>query len=264
MQGEQLSADEDTGETPGRISQFAAEYLQTVGALLQRVRDEQLPNVEVAAERIADCIISGGLWHVFGSGHSQLLAAELFYRAGGLVPVNAILDLPLSVMMHARRSTWLERVPGYAEQLLQDEPVNTGDVMLVISNSGRNAVPIEMALAAKARGATVLALTSVDFSRRVSSRHPSGRKLLDCADLVFDNYGVDGDAAVRIPGCPTAVSATSTVIGSALLQALVAATVAELERRGHSAPVWRSANGETGEHSNAAYLAEYQGLIKRL
>lgn len=246
------------------MSNYAAEYLNTVTALLQRVHDEQLPTLNAAATRIAECISTGGLWHVFGTGHSQLLAAELFYRAGGLVPVNAILDLPLSVMVNARRSTWLERVPGYAEQLLQDEPVHAGDVVLVISNSGRNAVPIEVALAAKARGATVLALTSIQFSRRVGSRHPSGKKLLDCADLVFDNYGVDGDAAVRIPGCPSAVSATSTVVGSALLQALAAATVAELQRRGHPAPVWQSANGEAGDLSNAAYIAQYQGRIKRL
>lgn len=246
------------------MSDYAAEYLNTVSALLRRVHDEQLPTVNAAAGTIADCIIAGGLWHVFGSGHSQLLAAEVFYRAGGLVPVNAILDVPLSVMVNARRSTWLERVPGYAEQLLQDEPVQAGDVVLVISNSGRNTVPIELALAAKARGATVLALTSVQFSRRVTSRHPSGSKLLDCADLVFDNYGADGDAAVQIPGCPSAVSATSTVVGSALLQALATATVAELVARGHSAPVWQSANGETGELSNAAFHAQYHGRIKRL
>lgn len=246
------------------MSQFAAGYLNTVSALLQRVRDEQMPTLDAAATLIADCIVSDSLWHVFGSGHSQLLAAELFYRAGGLVPVNAILDLPLSVMVNARRSTWLERVPGYAEQLLQDEPLRAGDVMLVISNSGRNAVPIEVALAARARGAAVLALTSVQFSRRVDSRHPSGKKLLDCADLVFDNYGVDGDAAVQIPGCPSAVSATSTVVGSALLEALVAATVAELQRRGHPAPIWQSANGEAGEQRNAAFIAQYQGRIKRL
>lgn len=243
---------------------YGAEYLETVGALLSRVRDEQLPTLDSAAARIADCIVGGGLWHVFGTGHSQLLAAELFYRAGGLVPVNAILDLPLSVMTAARRSTWLERVPGYAEQLLQDEPLQSGDVMLVISNSGRNAVPIEVALAAKARGATVLALTSVRFSGSVSSRHPSGKRLLDCADLVFDNYGADGDAAVQIPGCPSAVSATSTVVGSAILQALAAVTVAELQRRGHSAPVWHSANGDAGEDSNAAHLAAYQARVKRL
>jgi uncharacterized phosphosugar-binding protein len=161
------------------MSPFAAEYLNTVGSLLQRVHDEQLPTLNAAAARIAECIISDGLWHVFGTGHSQLLAAELFYRAGGLVPVNAILDLPLSVMVNARRSTWLERVPGYGEQVLEDEPVQAGDVVLVISNSGRNAVPIDVALAAKARGATVLALTSVQFSRSVSSRHSSGKKLLD-------------------------------------------------------------------------------------
>lgn len=246
------------------MSQYAAEYLDTVSALLQRVRDEQLPTLDAAAAQIADCIITGGLWHVFGSGHSQLLAAELFYRAGGLVPVNAILDVPLSVMVNARRSTWLERMPGYAEQILQDEPVRAGDVVLVISNSGRNAVPIEVALAARDRGATVLALTSVQFSRRVSSRHPSGKKLLDCAELVFDNYGVDGDAAVQVPGCPSAVSATSTVVGSALLQALSAATVSALQRRGHAAPLWQSANGDAGEHSNATHVAEYQGRIKRL
>lgn len=246
------------------MSEYAAEYLHTVGALLQRVHDEQMPTLNAAAALIAECISAGGLWHVFGSGHSQLLAAELFYRAGGLVPVNAILDLPLSVMVNARRSTWLERVPGYAEQVLQDEPLQAGDVVLVISNSGRNAVPIEVALTAKAHGATVLALTSVQFSRGVSSRHPSGKKLLDCADLVFDNYGVDGDAAVQIPGCPSAVSATSTVVGAALLQALAAATVAELQRGGHPAPVWLSANGDAGEHSNAAHIAQYQGRIKRL
>ncbi|MCB0923841.1 MAG: SIS domain-containing protein [Mycobacterium sp.] len=246
------------------MSEYATEYLHTVGALLQRVQDEQLPVLNAAAALIADCIGDGGLWHVFGSGHSQLLAAELFYRAGGLVPVNAILDLPLSVMVNARRSTWLERVPGYAEQVLQDEPLRAGDVVLVISNSGRNAVPIEVALVAKAHGATVLALTSVQFSRRVSSRHPSGKKLLDCAELVFDNYGVDGDAAVQIPGCPSAVSATSTVVGAALLQALAAATVAELQRRGHPAPVWHSANGDTGERSNAAQIARYRDRIKRL
>lgn len=246
------------------MSNFAAEYLNTVGALIQRVHDEQLPTIEAAAGRIADCIAAGGLWHVFGTGHSQLLAAELFYRAGGLVPVNAILDLPLSVMVSARRSTWLERVPGYAEELLADEPVRAGDVMLVISNSGRNAVPIEVAMAAHERGATVFALTSVQFSRGIGSRHPSGKKLLDCAELVFDNYGVDGDAAVRIPGCPSAVSATSTAVGSALLQALVAATVGELQRRGHRAPIWQSANGEVGQQSNAAYVAEYRSRIKRL
>lgn len=246
------------------MSDYAAEYLDTVSALVQRVHDEQLPTLNDAATRIADCIIAGGLWHVFGSGHSQLLAAELFYRAGGLVPVNAILDLPLSVMVNARRSTWLERVPGYAEQLLADEPLQSGDVVLVISNSGRNAVPIEVALTARARGATVLALTSVQFSGHVSSRHPSGKKLFDCADLVFDNYGVDGDAKVQIPGCPSAVSATSTVVGSALLQALVAATVAELLRRGHPAPVWHSANGDLGEQSNAEFIARYRGRIKRL
>lgn len=246
------------------MSRYAAQYLQTVGALLQRVHDEQLPALNAAATRLADCIIGGGLWHVFGSGHSQLLAAELFYRAGGLVPVNAILDLPLSVMVNARRSTWLERIPGYAEQLLQDEPIQAGDVMLVISNSGRNAVPIEMALAATARGATVLALTSVQFSRSVSSRHPSGKKLLDCAEVVLDNYGVDGDAAVHIPGCSGAVSATSTVVGSALLQALVAATADELQRRGHPAPVWHSANSDAGAQSNAELIARYRSRIKRL
>jgi len=82
--------------------------------------------------------------------------------------------------------------------------------------------------------------------------------------MVFDNYGADGDAAVQIPGCLTAVSATSTVVGGALLQALAAATAAELQRRGHSAPVWHSANGEAGERGNAAHIARYRGRIKRL
>ncbi|WP_081687014.1 sugar isomerase domain-containing protein [Chitinilyticum litopenaei] len=245
-------------------SPFAADYLQAVITLIQRVHDEQLPQLQDAAVRIADSLAAGGLLHVFGSGHSQLLAAELFYRAGGLVPVNAILDLPLSVMVAARRSTWLERVPGYAGQLLQDEPVRAGDVVIVISNSGRNAVPIEMALGARERGATVIALTSVRFSQTVASRHASGQRLLDVADVVFDNYGADGDALITIPGCPTPVSASSTVVGSALLQALATATIAELAARGSTPPVWQSANGNAGDTENAAHIEALRGRIRRL
>ncbi|QLI81568.1 SIS domain-containing protein [Chitinibacter fontanus] len=246
------------------MSQYAADYLHKVIALITRVHDEQLPQLNQAAVHIADTLQAGGLLHVFGSGHSQLLAAELFYRAGGLVPVNAILDLPLSVMQAARRSTWLERVPGYAAQLLQDEPVRAGDTLIVISNSGRNAVPIEMALAAKAQGATVIALTSLSFSQSISSRHSSGQRLFEVADLVLDNYGVDGDALVAVPGCPVKVSASSTAVGSALLQAVAAATVAELAARGIEAPVWQSANGDEGEARNAAHWQAMHQRIKRL
>lgn len=246
------------------MSQYAADYLQQVIALIQRVHDEQLPQLNQAAQLIANTLQAGRLLHVFGSGHSQLLAAELFYRAGGLVPVNAILDLPLSVLQAARRSTWLERVPGYAAQLLQDEPLRAGDTIIVISNSGRNAVPIEIAQTAKAQGATVIVLTSLAFSRSLSSRHSSGQRLFEVADLVLDNYGVDGDAMVSVPGLAVKVSASSTAVGSALLQAVAAATVAELAARGIEAPVWQSANGDAGEARNAAHWAAMHTKIKRL
>ncbi|QLG88982.1 SIS domain-containing protein [Chitinibacter bivalviorum] len=246
------------------MSQYAAEYLSKVGALIQRVHDEQISQLQTAAMRIADTLQAGGLLHVFGSGHSQLLAAELFYRAGGLVPVNAILDLPLSVMQAARRSTWLERVPGYAAQLLQDEPLAAGDVIIVISNSGRNAVPIEIAQTAKAQGVYVIALTSLAFSRCMSSRHASGKRLFEVADLVLDNYGDNGDALIAIPGSTSKVAASSTAVGSALLQALVAATVGELASRDIDPPVWQSANGDAGEARNAAHWDAMHTRIKRL
>ncbi|HUC14112.1 MAG TPA: sugar isomerase domain-containing protein, partial [Acidimicrobiales bacterium] len=160
-------------------------YLSTVRALLEELGDEE-DAMMLAAQWCADAITGGGLVHVFGAGHSHMAAEEAFYRAGGLVPVNAVLVDWLMLHQGSRRASLLERQPGLGELIVSTEPVEAGDVFFVVSNSGRNPVPVEVAEAAKSRGAKVVALTSRQHSAAVAARGGRGVKLADIADLVID------------------------------------------------------------------------------
>src|SRR5512141_763640 len=152
-------------------------YFDLLRNLLTEIESINAAAMEQAAEAVADCLQRGGLLHTFGTGHGHILAEELFYRAGGLVPVNANLDPVLMLHLSALGSTQLERLSGYADVVLSRYEVHTGDVILIASNSGRNSVPVEMAIAAKARGLTVIALTSLTHSKSQPSRHPGGKRL---------------------------------------------------------------------------------------
>ena len=135
------------------------EYFTLLGGLLSRIEVEQTHSIRSAGEMVADSIAQGGILHTFGSGHSHMIAEEAFFRAGGLAPVNVILDERLVFLKGAAESTRAERESGYADVLLEREDIRAHDVAIVISNSGRNAVPIEMALGMKARGVNVIAIT---------------------------------------------------------------------------------------------------------
>jgi len=186
----------------------------------------------------------------------------LFYRAGGLVRAVPVLDEDLMLHRSASSSSGFERETGRAKNLLSRYAVGAGDVLIVISNSGRNAVPIELALGGRSRGATVIVLTSLQHSLAHSSRHSSGKRLMDVADVVLDNGGVEGDATIEVaPG--VVMGATSTAVGAALLQALAAEAAFRAARAGWKPEVYRSSNGG-GEEQNARYLAEYRGVIPHL
>ncbi len=165
---------------------LANDYLVNVQELVKTIQETQMDAIQTAAEWITESLEAGGVFHAFGSGHSHIIAIEAHHRAGGLVPMQPIND---------PAEGKAERLEGYAAILLNQYDVREGEVLLISSNSGINAVPIEMALEAKARGLKVVAITSMAHTQAGSARHSSGKKLYQVADLVIDNCGIMGDAS---------------------------------------------------------------------
>lgn len=220
----------------------AEEFLGKAMELAGRAVETQLPAVREAAGVVADALGGGKTFWVFGTGHSHVIAEELYGRAGGLASVRAVLEPGLMLHEGLLKSSLLERLGGLADVLLQVNEVAAGDVVLVVSNSGRNAVPVEFAIGARAAGAKVIALTSLAHSETVESRAPGGRRLFEVADVVIDNCGVPGDALIEVDGSPERTGSTSTVVGALLAQALVVEVVTLLAERGHTPDVLRSLN----------------------
>lgn len=218
----------------------AETYMTSALSIAADAAKSQLARVKEAASAVADSIGAGGKLWVFGTGHSHLLAEELYGRAGGLVDVHAILEPAMMLHEGLAKSSQLERLTGLAEVLLATHPVAAGDCVIVISNSGRNAVPVEFAQGAKDRGATVIALTSLNHSHSVTSRAPDGSLLFQVADIVIDNCGVHGDAV--IPHEPYAVGPTSTMVGALLMQALSVEVIGLLVDRGIPVRTYESLN----------------------
>lgn len=240
------------------------EYLLHAAELLDRAARESLPAVEALAERMAATLRAGRTIFLFGTGHSSLLAQEVFYRAGGLVRVQPMLESGLMLHESASKSTEMERMPEYAAILMEHYGIGAGDLLLIISNSGRNPLCVELALLAKAAGSFVAALTNREHSLAGASRHASGKRLLECADLVLDNLGCLGDAAIGYKGFAGRSAPTSTVLGAALLQAAVARTVELQLEAGETPEVYASSNIDGGDEINRAYLQRYKGVIRFL
>lgn len=240
-------------------------YHDAVTSVLQKVVETQAAAIEEAGRLGAEAILQGGLIHAFGTGHSHVIAEEMFARAGGLVLVNAILDPALMLHEGVQRSSSLERMPGYAERILELEPIAAGDLLIVISNSGRNAVPVEAAMHAHQRGMKVVAITSVAHSQSQPPNHASGKRLFELADVVIDNGGIPGDAALQVPGTSVMTAATSTVAGAFIAQAIVAAVVERLAAAGMTPlPVLRSGNLEGAKEHNQQVKAAYMHRLAKI
>ncbi|MCC6169750.1 MAG: SIS domain-containing protein [Caldilineaceae bacterium] len=243
------------------------EALPVVAAVIERLTqlaETHAAPIAAAAQLFARCIRQGGLIHVFGAGHSHLLAEELFFRAGGLLSFNALLDPGLMLHESAVAAGELERIAEYAAIVLGKYPMSAADALLVISYSGINPVPVEVARLAKARSLPVVALTSVEASRGSPARHPSGQRLYEVADLVLDNPGPVGDASLRLPGLETPLCALSTILGAAIAQSLVYATAAALHSQGHPLPLLRSGNAPGGDSLNTQLVTAYRRRLRHL
>lgn len=239
-------------------------YYDAIRGLLEAAIERERERLEDVAELVARAIESGGLVYVTGSGHAHLLAEEPFYRAGGLAAIHPILVPALMLHESATRSSRLERITELAQEVMADVPMGAGDVLIVASNSGRNAFPVEAAMSARARHTPVVALTSVPHGSRTASRHPSGKRLLDVADIVLDTGVPYGDATVSLGKTRPAVAPASTVLGAFLLNAALARATELLFDRGAEPDVFVSANSEGGEPMPEARLAYWRQRIPPL
>src|SRR5271165_2551970 len=232
-------------------------YYERANALLARARETNAPVIARLAPVIGQSVAQGGVVHTFGSGHSELISREIIGRAGGLVCVTGIVD---------PTGGFIENLPGYGERLAarydRQYQLIAGETVIVISNSGKNASPIDVALYAKARGLTVAALTCTAMSRAAASQHPSGKRLLEVADHVLDNCGVPGDAVVEL-GAGVSAGPTSTLVGCSILNWLMLAVAEWLGSNGHPLPVLRSQNTPGAIEHNRELASRYRGRLSR-
>jgi uncharacterized phosphosugar-binding protein len=237
-------------------------YFDRLADLLDDL-ERQGPQIEAAADMVARCIAADGIVHVFGSGHSHMMAEEVFHRAGGLFAFNAMLDINLT-HFGTLNAGMVERTEGYAKVILGSFDVRPGEVVIVVSNSGINRVPIELAMEAKVLGANVMGITSAEAYASAASRHSSGKKLTDVCDLIVDSRVPAGDAIIAFEGLDAPVAASSTVLGAGLMNAIVAQTVEILLDKGIEPPVIVSMNVPGGDERNAALTERYRPRLRLL
>lgn len=236
---------------------LAESYYNRANDLLAAAWKTNAPVIERVAPLLGEVVARGGVIHTFGSGHSELISREIIGRAGGLVCVTGIID---------PTGGFIENLPGYGTKLVErydrQYQLQSGEAVIVISNSGKNASPVDVATYARQKGLTVIALTCVAMSKVTPSQHPSGKRLFEVADHVLDNGGVPGDAIVEVaPGINA--GPTSTFIGCSVLNWLMLATIDWLKARNHPLPVLRSQNVPGAIEHNRELGAKYKGRLSR-
>ncbi len=245
------------------MSTFDRTYLEAAIQLLTRIKDEEAESIHQGAELMADAIQQGHCIFAFGCTHSSLPIQDLVYRAGGLMLVNPIFGPGITALdiKPTTISSAMEQMPGYAKVILDNSRAKAGDVLILVSVSGRNAVPVEMAQLAHERGIKVIGVTSREYSAAVTSRHASGKKMHEFADVVLDNKAPKGDAVLESKAVPQKFTPVSGVTSNALLHALIAATIEELISREIVPPIFLAANVDGGAEYNARLLAQYRDRI---
>jgi uncharacterized phosphosugar-binding protein len=236
------------------MSKIYQQYLDAVVKQLNAVVDETASEIEKAAEVISQAIIDDQNYFLFGSGHSALIAREAFWRAGGLAPA-----MPIPDIMEGD----VERLPGHGLAILAHYNLQKGDVIVIISNSGINYLPLEIAMKCKEMGMTVIALTSKHHSANVDPRHPSGKRLMDIADIVIDNQVVRGDALISLSDEKYKVGPSSTILGAFIIEAMTARAAELMLDKGFEPPLLITANAPGGDEHNKIVAAKYRDKLIR-
>lgn len=237
-------------------------YYNRIDEIMKEVFSEEADNMEKAAEIIAQANEDGRSVFGFGCNHAGLITLELFYRTGGMVTINPIRAPGMMLELSPPTMTSeMERMAGYGRIILNNEPCREGDVLIIHSVSGRNAVTIDMAECAREKGMTVIVLTNMNTATSVTSRHPSGKMLHDFASVLIDNHGDRGDATIELPGFEQKLASSSTVVGAAILNAVTARASEILYAKGIKPPVFMSGNIDGGDAYNKAVIAEHKDNI---
>lgn len=251
----------------------AAAYGAAAQSIIDHIMRTQLDPIEAAAQRCAAAIASGGLVHLFGTGHSRMAVEEVWPRYGSFPGFHPIVELSMTFHNQVvgangqRQAMYIENVPGLARVILRNFRLSPQDVMMVFSTSGTNVVPVEVAMLARAQGLYTIAVTSVAHCRAAQARQPDGRKLTDAADLVLDNGAPPGDAMVQVPGLPWPVGPGSTIGNTVIVNALKCRVAELLTQRGQPPLVLTSAchvgEAESARLFDAAY-DDYRERVRRL
>ncbi len=235
-------------------------FLEKTMAILKQIDTTEKDNIKMAASLMYNSLINDGLVHVFATGHSHMFCEELFYRAGGLVGINPILEPFLMQHEGAISSTKFERMSGLAKIIFDKVDKKSGEPFIIVSNSGINAVVVEMAMLAKANNYPVIAVTSLSASKASKNRVP--KKLYEIADVVIDNHVPYSDGVLNYK--ETKVGAVSSIAGSFIAQSLVLAVIAIYEENKQIPPIFKSANTEGGDLHNEKLYQKYHNRIKGL
>lgn len=242
----------------------AKKYIEEVVALIQEINTTQMEKIQEVAALVTDSVRRERPVFLFGAGHSNILAIECFSRAGGFRNFQAVIDPGLDFGSGSLRQSGFERLPGYAPIVFQSYDVQPEDLFIIISNSGRNPVPVQMAIEAKKKGAVVIALTSVAHSNSVESNDSSGKKLVDLADIILDNGCPVGDALVKFEGLLPRVGPGSTVAGATILNAIIVQAAEDLIDIGIVPPVALSGNMPGGKEYNQTLQAQHVNVMKQM
>ena len=235
-------------------------YMNKLTSILDEVYETNKDKIKDLAEKFAENIMEDRIIHTFGTGHSHMIGIELFARAGGLGNVDAMLDPDVLTSNGAVRSGALEKLPGVSDIVYDNYTAKAGDIMIVISNSGRNSMPIEMAMRAKKEPLFVVAVTSLKQSEKMISRHPSGKKLYEVADVVLDNCAPGGDGCLNINGYIT--GAVSSIASMFILNTITSEAIKIVTDKGFKPYIFQSQNVD-GFNNDAIY-EHYRGRVKHL
>jgi uncharacterized phosphosugar-binding protein len=251
------------------MASAGARYHQALTALMDRISSEETGSIERAAELVAQTVVEDRLLFAIGTGgHAVMGAEELFYRAGGLASVSAVMDPGFFLGHGAVRSTRVERIPGYARSILRDYGIRSGDVLVIVNAYGINSATVDAALWCREMGVRSIAVTSVQLQRELPldhpSRHPSQQNVCDIADVVIDNKIPMGDALVEVPGVTQRMGPSSTFANALCLHLMVLRAAEMLIARGIEPPIWQSANSPGGDEANVGILQRYKGRVRNL
>lgn len=246
------------------MSKALRQYYEQIRCKLAQL-EQQTETIKRAATVMTETVLAERNLFVFGASHAGILAEEMSYRAGGLAIVNPLFTPAL--MLNVRPLTLtsaVENVENLGKVLIEQSPLEAGDTLLIHSVSGRNAITIDVALAAQEKGAKVIAITSLATAARVSSRHSSGKLLVDIADIIIDNQCEYGDAAVSLPGLAQKAAPLSTIMGATIANSLVLHICELMLEQQRSPPILASANIDGNQQINQDILDAYRSQIHYL